>query len=190
MVLVWVGIMPPLFWEKDKIDRMNLEQVAVTIENTPKILRQLFAGVDPSVAQWRVTPEDWCINEIIGHLIEADNYAFKARILPILGVEMPALPAWNVQESAEFRQDCQKNVSDLLDELESQRQQMAKFVRGIAGANLNRTGTMAPYGAFKASDFVYEWAYHDFDHVKQILEILKKSMWGTFSDTMQYALEN
>ncbi len=63
---------------------MNLEQIANILRTTPQTLRQTLAAYENSVAQWRPTPDAWCINEVLGHLIEADKYAFAARIELIL----------------------------------------------------------------------------------------------------------
>ncbi len=50
---------------------MKLEQIATVLRTTPQTLQQTLAPYDNDVAQWRPTRDAWCINEVLGHLIEA-----------------------------------------------------------------------------------------------------------------------
>lgn len=82
---------------------MKLEQIANILRTTPQTLRQTLAAYDNSVAQWRPTPDAWCINEVLGHLIEADKYAFAARIELILNEDNPTIPPFRAGKAAKER---------------------------------------------------------------------------------------
>ncbi|MGB0387119.1 MAG: DinB family protein [Ardenticatenaceae bacterium] len=167
---------------------MKLEQIATILRTTPQTLRQTLAPYDNDVAQWRPAPDEWCINEVLGHLIEADQHAFAARIKLILDEDNPTIARWSAGKAAKERHDCQKNVHDLLTKLAAQRAELAQFVEGLDLSQLERRGTYPPMGQFHASDFLYEWPYHDFDHIQQIMDILKAHIWPLMSDTMRSAL--
>ncbi len=167
---------------------MNLEQIASILRTTPQTLQHTLAPYDNHIAQWHPTPDDWCINEVLGHLIEADKYAFAGRIRLILSQYHPTIPRWSANKAAKERQDCQKDVHDLLAELAMQRIKSAQFVMSLDMSQLERTGTYPPLGEFKAADFLYEWPYHDFDHIQQILDNLKAQALPLMSDTMRSAL--
>lgn len=167
---------------------MNLEHIAIILRTTPQTLQQTLAPYDNHIAQWKPTPDDWCINEVLGHLVEADKYAFATRISLILSEDKPTIPRWSPNKAAKERQDCEKNVHDLLAELAMQRVKSAEFVMNLDMSQLERSGTYPPLGKFKAADFLYEWPYHDFDHIQQILDILKAHALPLMSDTMRSAL--
>lgn len=167
---------------------MNLEQIATILRTTPQTLKETLAPYDNHIAQWHPTPDDWCINEVLGHLIEADKYAFAARINLILSSESAIIPRWNPNKAAKERHDCEKDVHDLLAELTAQRVKSVDFVMNLDMSQLERTGTYPPLGNFKAADFLYEWPYHDFEHIQQILDNLKGQALPLMSETMRSAL--
>ncbi len=169
---------------------MDRKQVASILKNTPQMLRMLLAGIDPALCTWRPKPDEWSINEIIGHLIDGDRYAFADRIQVMLDQDAPEIPAVDVNALAAQRNDNEREVYALLDELAAQREEHTRFLLALNNDDLVRTGKYKKYGMFRVSDFVYEWAYHDASHTQQILENLKAATWPRFSDAMRSALED
>jgi len=47
----------------------------------------LLNGIDQEVLTWRPAPGEWCVNEVVGHLIEADRQSFMIRIKGMLEAE-------------------------------------------------------------------------------------------------------
>ena len=162
--------------------------VADALQATPPLLHTLVGNLPPQLYTQRPPTGGWCINEVVGHLIAADRFAFAERITLMLEQEHPIIPAVNVDQIAQKRQDHLRPLADLFDELAVQRQHHAALVRSLRPEQLKRTGHYAKYGDFRVSDFVYEWAYHDYAHVQQILDLLKLAVWPYFSPTMQRAL--
>ncbi len=167
---------------------MKVEHIATILRTTPQTLQQTLAPYDNEIAQWHPSPDDWCINDVLGHLIEADKHAFAARISLILSEDNPTIPRWNPNKAAKERHDCAKNVHDLLADLAEQRIKSAEFVMNLDLSKLERMGTYPSFGEFNASDFLYEWPYHDFEHIQQILDNLKAQMLPLMSETMRTAL--
>ena len=164
--------------------------VANILENTPKSLRQLLSTVDDATAQWKPKPDAWCINEIIGHLIWADEWAFAKRIHVMITEDEPKLEPLDVNAAAAARQDCQKKLVNVLDEFAEARVQHVSFVQSLDPNKLNRRASYQHYGMFLASDFLYEWPFHDYGHIQQIMKNLRAHIHPNLSETMQYALEN
>lgn len=169
---------------------MNRPQVAGILETTPETLRVLLNGVDAALHTWRPEPDEWSINELIGHLIDCDRYAFSERIQLMLDEEVPEIPGVDVNALSAQRTDNEQDAFTLLDELAEGRKAHASFVLSLSNEQMARTGTYKSYGTFRVADFVYEWAYHDCDHIKQIMENLKAAAWPRFSDAMKTALSD
>ena len=167
---------------------MELSQVASILRATPQTLRVLLRDVDQEVLAWRHAPGEWCINEVVGHLIEADRQAFMIRIKGMLAAEHYEIQAVNADEIAAQRRDNERDVFDLIDELERQRKTCAELVLMLSPEDLERSGEYRPHGEFRIADFVYEWAYHDCDHLQQILSNLKARVWPHMGAVMQCAL--
>jgi hypothetical protein len=148
----------------------------------------MLTDVDDALLSWRPAPSEWCIKEVIGHLLEMDTLAFADRIRLILAEDTPAIPGLNVDKIAADRQDDQRPLSELLSAFERERETAVSFLNNLPADQLARTGTFPTNRHFRAADFLYEWPYHDHDHLKQISSIIQTAVWPNLSETMQTAL--
>ncbi len=162
--------------------------VAEVLSSTPVLLRTLTSHLPATVHQWQPDTDVWSINEIVGHLTAADQVAFADRIQSMVTTDNPTLPPIDVDQIARERQDRERPLAQLLDELATARQEHVALLRALTAADLARKGTYGSHGIFFVADFVYEWAYHDHAHLQQILDLLRLSIWPHFSPTMQRAL--
>jgi len=166
-------------------------QIAQVLRTTPDGLRVFCNAVDPALLSWQPAPGDapgeWSVGQLLGHLLDADEYAFEQRIRWMLDNPGGAIPRWSAAAAAEVRGTGDDPLS-LLAELAERRVGRASFVAGLTPAQLAVGAHFPDRGEFLVSDFVVEWAWHDWDHTKQVMEILKQSVWGGFSTEMQKAL--
>ncbi len=149
------------------------EAVAELLRATPALLRAAVAALPGEAAGWHAARGEWCVNEVVGHLIEAEAHGFADRIRLLLGAEEPLLPVWDQEEIAHGRRDCRRATSDLLDEFDALREASAAFVVGLGEADLGRGGHHPDIGYLRVRDLLHEWAYHDWDHTRQLLASLQ-----------------
>ena len=166
---------------------LNVTQVAAVLKATPQTLRRQIGPIDADVLRWRPNTNDWCVNEIIGHLIEADQRSFAGRIQAMLAYEMPELETWDAGVVASMRRDDQKDVLELLAEFEAMRHENMNFVAGLRPGQLARAGFHPDIGEVQVVDFVYEWLYHDCNHIKQILSNIQIAVWPKMGNTRHFA---
>jgi len=53
------------------------------------------AALPPDVAGWHPAPEEWCVKETLGHLVETEHRGFAGRIRILLQSAEPHLLAWD-----------------------------------------------------------------------------------------------
>ena len=147
-----------------------------------------MSGLDSAVLTFHPAPNEWCINEVIGHLIEMDKLAFADRVEVILAEERPSFQGLDVKAIAAAREDCGKETAVLLDQLAQQREGYANWVAQLPTDQLNRALVHHRLGDLTAWDFVCEWPYHDFDHLKQIANNVKAFVWPNMTNNMRRAL--
>ncbi len=164
-----------------------LDEIAATIESMPDVLRALLTPLDESVLRIRPEPGEWCVLEVIGHLIATEGPAFRERVRGIVD-GAPQIPGIDVSLDGTGRDFASENLADLLDELAVQRLESAVFLRSLEPDDLDRVADYPPHGAFAAGDFVHEWPFHDQDHLQQILAAIKPSYLPHMSEAMQAAL--
>ncbi len=145
----------------------QLKQVAGILETTPQTLAVMLAPLDEAVLTARPAPNEWSIKEVIGHLVETDIHAFGGRIEWMLAEERPVLPAWDMKGAVAARRDNERALPSLLDELAAGRMQWLPLVRSLEEDSLSRPAVHR-VGELTIGDFLFEWPYHDFNHISQI----------------------
>ncbi len=170
---------------------LTLDELAGTIERTPVVLTELLRPVDPAALRAQPEPGEWCVLEVVGHLITADGPAFRDRITAILD-GTGEIAGFHPAGPMEGRDFAAEPLDALLAELVEERAVSVHFVRDLArrhdSSALDRTGRHAKHGEFAARDFLLEWPFHDHDHVMQILAALKPAYLAGMTDRMRAAL--
>ena len=165
--------------------------IAETLLQTVDILDRLLSHLPESVVEWKGGPDDWSIKEVIGHLIAADQTAFYERIETIVSSDrdtLPDIPGFHPGRAATARDDNATPLIELLAELGGSRRAAADYILSLDMTLTTKEGHYPKYGRFNGFDFLFEWPYHDHDHLQQILDILKRQYLPAMSTVMQGAL--
>ena len=162
-------------------------EVAALLPAAVALLRGELAAVPERVLAWHPAPGEWCVKEVLGHLIEADRRGFTGRIRLLLDADTPALERWDPPEVARARGDCAKSTSALLDELAAMRQDAAALVRGLREADLDRGGRHPTVGLLRVRDLLQEWVHHDRNHVRQALANVQAYVWPAMGNAQKFS---
>jgi hypothetical protein len=166
---------------------IDLDEIAAALESLPVALRTLLAPYDAETLAARPEPGEWCVLEVVGHLITCDRGAFRDRIEAIAG-GAAAVPGFDAGAALDARDPMHASIDELLDELTTVRAESVVFVRSLSADDLTATAPYGDHGTFAASDFVLEWPYHDQDHIRQILDAVQRHYLPHMTDTMRTAL--
>jgi len=144
-------------------------EVADILEYSGGAYAGALKTLPPAAASWRPAEGEWCVNECVGHVIEAEKLAFAGRIRIILAADSPALQTWNQASVAESRHDCDRSSQDLLEEFEPLRRDSLELIRSLRPEDLTRAGTHPKVGRLTVGDLLHEWVHHDGNHLRQAL---------------------
>jgi hypothetical protein len=169
------------------IHKARLKQVIYTLESTPKTLAIMLSGADERFLNWRPAETEWSIKEVLGHLIACDDFAFSQRVKLILEEDNPTLSKWDMLGEVVVRQDNERSLSALLDELAHPRLDHIEMINQLSPTDLQRS-CVSRIGPLTMGDFVFEWAYHDLNHIAQIATNFKQSFEPFMGETMRGAL--
>jgi hypothetical protein len=162
-------------------------EVAALLPAAIALLRAELVAVPERVLAWHPAPGEWCVKEVLGHLIEAERRGFSGRIRLLLAADTPALEGWDPPEVARARGDCAKSASALLDELAAMRQDAAALVRGLREADLDRGGRHPTVGLLRVRDLLQEWVHHDRNHLRQALANVQAYVWPTMGNAQKFS---
>ncbi len=154
-----------------------------------------IAGLGAAAA-WRPAPGEWCANECVGHLIEAERRGFAGRIRRIVDATKgdephlpPDLEAWDPPAVATARRDDLRDPAELVDEFVALRADGVALVRTLSVDDLHRTGVHPDVGPLRVDELLGEWVHHDRNHIRQLLAVTQARVWGQMGNARRFSLD-
>ena len=158
------------------VQPLDLGRIADLLEASASTILAELEALGPE-ARWRPAPDEWCANECLGHILEAERRGFNGRIRMILAADRPALQGWDQVAVATARRDDLRDPAELLAEFLPLRADSVDLVRSLDPADLDRVGIHERVGELAVGDLVGEWVHHDRNHVKQMLAVTQARVW-------------
>lgn len=157
----------------DEPKMLTPREVAGALGAMATIVRAELTALPDQVVAWHPAPGEWCVKEALGHLIEAEQRGFAGRIRIILANDEPEFIAWDQAAVERARNDCARDLTDLLNEFSRIRDESLNLVLGLNDADLQRGGMHPHVGHLRVNDLLHEWVYHDRNHVRQMFANLQ-----------------
>ena len=155
------------------------------LRSTPATLRSLVAGI-PDETLLAPIDDGWSVRDVIGHLVDTNSGVIVARMRRIVAEDHPYIRSIDAPERLEAGGYSTRDVVSLLDELARAREAELTWLLAQPLEALQRTGQHDEAGEISALDQVYQWGWHDLDHLKQVVEILKHPMPPRMGNTRKY----
>ncbi len=162
-------------------------QVAELLRVTPTVLRAELTALSAPVSSWHPAPGEWCVKEVLGHLIEAEQRGFAGRVRVILDTDSPQLAAWEQVQVARERRDCERDAAQLLGEFAGLREASVTLVAGLKDSDLERGGEHPKVGFLRVGDLLNEWVHHDRNHLKQIFANVQAFVWPHMGNAQRFS---
>ena len=160
-------------------------RVAGLLRATAVTLRAEVDALGTEGVSWHPAPGEWCVNEVLGHLLEAEQRGFAGRIQRIIEEPGRRLLTWDQVAVTKARQDCEK--TDLMAEFERVREESAQLVLSLQPEQLALTGDHPQVGELLIGGLLHEWPHHDRSHVKQALSNVQAYAWQHMGNSRRFA---
>ena len=162
-------------------------EVANALRASLLAVRVECTGLSATVLRWHPAPGEWCILEVIGHLIEAEEHGFAGRVRTLLAETDPQFRAWDQTAVARERRDCGKDPAGLLGEWTRLREAAVAVVEGLRPDDLQRAGRHPTVGRLSIADLLAEWVHHDRNHQRQILANVQAYVWPHMGNAQRFS---
>jgi hypothetical protein len=182
--------MPPRIDAPMISDREPLgpREVSALLEAGGAQIRAEAVALPDAVLRWRPAPGAWCVLEVIGHLIEAEERGFAGRVRRLVSDAGPVrFISWDQDEVARARRDHEQEPGRLLDDLARCREASLRLVAGLTPADLTRGGDHPTVGRLTVADLLHEWVHHDRNHLSQILAIVQARVWPHMGNAQRFS---
>jgi hypothetical protein len=163
------------------------EEVAPILEASGDAISSLLGSLPADVASRRPAENEWCVNECVGHLIEAERRGFAGRIKNMLDEDEPRLVSWDAAEVAKARGDCERDLGSLLREFSALRRESVELIRSIRPSDLERGGMHPVVARITVGEILHEWVHHDANHLRQALANVQTIMWPAMGATQLFS---
>lgn len=162
-------------------------EMAALLRASLAAMRAESAALSDKAASWHPAPGEWCVKEVLGHLIEAERRGFAGRVREFLAKEEPACVPWDPDVVARERNDCARPLGALVDELGALRADSVKLVESLPAAALSRGGEHPKVGHLTIGGVVHEWVHHDRNHLKQIMANVQALAWPHMGNARRFS---
>ena len=139
------------------------------------------------LSQVRPESDEWCANEVLGHLIEADRRGFVGRVRLALAEDHPTFESWDQPSIAAVRRDRYKSAETMVAEFLAVRGEDLAFVAGLAEGDLDRGGEHPVVGTLTVRNLLHEWVFHDREHLAQLMAVSKVFAWPAMGNSRRFS---
>ena len=127
------------------------------------------------------------MNEVVGHILEAEERGFRGRIERIIEQPGRVLLTWDQAQVTKDRHDCDKSGAELIAELVQERERSARLLSELRDSQLELSGEHPQVGELRIIDLLHEWVHHDRNHVKQALSVTQAYVWQHMGNARRFA---
>ena len=166
---------------------LQTEEVAALLASIGDAVRSECGELAEDVAAWHPGEGEWCVKACIGHLIETEERGFAGRIRLVLEEPGRALQGWNQEEVARARNDCDRELKDLVDAFVERRRDSVELVKGLLNVDLTKSGEHPQVGTLRVEDLLHEWVHHDRCHFRQLQAVLQAYAWPSMGNARRFA---
>ncbi|TME02835.1 MAG: DinB family protein [Chloroflexi bacterium] len=166
---------------------MTPEEIADLLESSGQAFANLLKTLPPAVASWRPAPDEWCVNECVGHIIEAEKRGFAGRIRIIVAEDEPQLENWKQVDISRARHDCDRTSRQMLEEFEPMRRESIALVRSLKPEQLKRGGMHPKVARLTVVELLHEWVHHDGNHLRQAYSNVQAYVWPDMGNAQRFS---
>jgi len=166
---------------------MTPGEVADLLESSGQAFASTLNAIAPGVASWHPAPGEWCVNEVVGHVIVTEKNGFAGRIRVILGGDEPDLPKYDRDGLQKTRDDCARDQKALAHEMLEVRGQSLELIRSLGPEQLQRGGLHPDVGRLTVDDLLHEWVHHDGNHLRQALANVQAYVWPNMGNARRFS---
>ncbi len=163
---------------------LTTDQVAEYLEATCALIEAELEALDAD-SGWHFDEKEWCANQVVGHLVEAEKRGFAGRIREILAGKAKT-SAWDQETVAKERNDCARLGASLWMEFMGVRNDSIKLVRSLNAADLGKGIEHPMAGRLTVRDLLHEWIHHDRNHTRQVLQIGQERAWPHMGNSQKF----
>ena len=151
------------FSREDSLQTNSIQRLASSLG----AITAMVESIPESSSDWVAESDQWCLREVLGHLIDGDREIFRARLELFFSGSLEEWPALNPEEWVIERKYSERPLRELLRLFQDERQRSLAWLASLEDPDWFVERTL-PDGSLKAGDLLLAWCTHDVLHLEQI----------------------
>jgi hypothetical protein len=168
-------------------DPLSAKDIARLLESTCALIEAEMNALGDEGCRFHYRDGEWCANECVGHLIEAEKRGFAGRIRDLMAGK--AIQSWDQAQVARDRHDCERVSQSLWMEFMGLRHDSIALVDSLTPADMERSGVHPKVGMLRVRDLLQEWVHHDRNHTRQLLAIQQERVYPHMGNAQKFVGE-
>jgi hypothetical protein len=144
---------------------LNFARALDVLAGTPPVLSAIVSNLPRSAQDERPSEGAWSPREVLSHLLYAETTSMGPRV-------RRASQANNLPYEQASAQPPPGDAREMSNQWADARVDNLKWLRQLTPDERAHTVNHPRFGVITVDTYVAEWAYHDLDHLRQILSVL------------------
>jgi uncharacterized damage-inducible protein DinB len=133
-------------------------------------LHEMTAGLGEAQRRHRPAAGEWCLNEVMAHLLHVETELFLPRLRRIASEDAPAFTAFSPEPWARERDRRLEPFDASLAGFERARAETLAFLRSLPAETGERLGVSGFFGPISLRQYATHMADHDIEHLAQMAQ--------------------
>jgi hypothetical protein len=153
--------------------RMALGVPALTaaLEATPPAITAVARGLGVDALRWRPRDGEWCLTEVLAHLLDLERTLVLPRLRRIVDEHRPVFDVFDVDAWARARDHRVRDFAADLEAFAAARAETIRFLDALPGGAAERLGLSGHFGPVTLAQYATHAVDHDLEHVAQMRDV-------------------
>jgi hypothetical protein len=166
---------------------MNDTEIIKGLTRNRDVFNELLRDLTQEQYLWKLSPEKWCILEIICHLYDEEREDFRTRTKHVLETPTAPFPPIDPQGWVETRSYIRQNYEDKLNDFLTEREHSIKWLQTLSNPNWDNASEHPNMGKLTAKMLLSNWLAHDYLHIRQITKLKYDYLKQLTNEDLNYA---
>jgi uncharacterized damage-inducible protein DinB len=149
---------------------LPMPEVIAALDSTLSRLEQVAEGLSGGHLRCRPKEGEWCIKEVMAHLVNTETDVFLPRLRRMVAEDRPTFQPFSADAWAQAGDHREGRFTDDLAGFARARQQTIAFLKSLPPAATTRIGVSGFFGPVTVAQFATHVVDHDLEHLAQMTD--------------------
>jgi hypothetical protein len=150
---------------------LPIPELTAALAATPRAIAAVADGLGLDALRWRPREGEWCLTEVLAHLLDLERTLFLPRLRRIATDDRPAFETFDLDAWARGRDHRARDFASDLEAFAGARAETLAFLEALPADAAERLGLSAHYGPVTLAQYATHAVDHDLEHLAQMRDL-------------------